>query len=98
MTRLIRVTDTRAPLLGGAGEGLLEIAVAVGGDDRLVGRDVDLLGRVQPTLELAEDRTEQQVAPGRLGERARVGRQRGEVAGGGMDGGEERGQRPRGDV
>src|SRR4051794_29771976 len=45
-------------------------AVAVGGRGRRIDRLGLGVGRVQATLELAHDGAEEQVAPGRLGERA----------------------------
>ena len=51
---------------------MLDVAVAVGGDDLVVGRHAGVVGRVEAALELAQDDAEEQVAPGGLGEGAVV--------------------------
>ena len=60
---------------------VLERAVAVGGGGGGVDGARLGLGRVQPPLELAEHEAEQQVAPGRLGERAAVAAERRQISG-----------------
>ena len=65
--------------LGGA-DGLLDVAVPVGRTRRArTPAAAASCGRVQPALELAEDDAEQEVAPGRLGERAPVAGERGQL-------------------
>src|SRR3954452_10846427 len=76
----------------------LEVAVAVGRQRLRMGRHWLAIGRVEPTLELAQHDAEDQVAPGRLRERGRVGRERGQLVAGGVQAVGERGGRPRGEV
>src|SRR5579875_736906 len=77
---------------------MLQRAVAVAGDLGLGEQGGGFRSGVQTTLELAQDRAEQQVAQGGLGEGASVAGQLREPVAGGMQPVGEEGQRPEGQV
>ncbi len=93
-----RARDQDAPAQGRGrtgGDHARARAVAVGRDGRLVDRQRDRLGRVEPPLQLAQHEAEQHVAPGRLRERAARAPELRQLGARGVHAIDHRGARPR---